>query len=592
MINKQKILSILRILPLLVAYVLLAILSFFPVDQGWSSADSQLTYIVLIISAMALISLVISRKRVKWCAIDSLLLGWWAFIVVSAYLPWPSLLFGKDIGLYPVASIVLPMSQMLALYFALRLLMSCYKIKERHVAFAIVIASLCEALLALFQTVAGGSRHALYSTTGTFFNPGSLGIYVTVGFVAAVALWREYSFVVVSPKQKKVLEWVILFIATVMLSAIAASWSRTAFVAIAFCLLFMFRSQLRKHWLLVSICLIFSVVVLYFLKQGSANGRAIIAATSFGIFADNLLLGTGIGSFFHQYAEQMASYSPQLAEGELTNADVIEYPFNIFLRLAVEQGIVGLLFALSLLLAVFFKVSKSRGVLCWCFLALIVASCFSYVVELQPFQLIFVVVLAFFSTYCQSSFANGKRTGYFVTVFCIFVSLSLVCLSAEQVQKRVDSQQDYNGFRGQMSQHFLPDYYRLLPQMSENSSFLFSFAKSLREAGRYNDSNDILRRGTLVSTDPMFYVLQGNNYLDLGEASLAEVMYTKAFAVMPNRLYPLYKLMNLYIEHNDSAKALSMADRIIAFHEKVSSAATHQMKEEAQHFIDKSFIEE
>ena len=100
--------------------------------------------------------------------------------------------------------------------------------------------------------------------------------------------------------------------------------------------------------------------------------------------------------------------------------------------------------------------------------------------------------------------------------------------------------------------------------------------------GRYNDSNAILRLGTLISNDPMFYVIQGNNYLQMGFYHEAEAVYQKAFDIMPNRLYPLYQLMLLYGKEGNKREQLKMAQQVLNFNEKVISPATIEMKEKAK----------
>lgn len=86
----------------------------------------------------------------------------------------------------------------------------------------------------------------------------------------------------------------------------------------------------------------------------------------------------------------------------------------------------------------------------------------------------------------------------------------------------------------------------------------------------------------MCSSDPMFYVLIGNNYKDMKHYDLAEKSYYKAFSVMPNRLYPLYQLMLLYQESGNVIKAKAMAKRVIEMKPKIDSQATRQMKEKAQ----------
>ena len=61
----------------------------------------------------------------------------------------------------------------------------------------------------------------------------------------------------------------------------------------------------------------------------------------------------------------------------------------------------------------------------------------------------------------------------------------------------------------------------------------------------------------------------------------AERAYQKAFDIMPNRLYPLYRLMLLYEKEGDITKEKEMAHRVISFKEKVVSPATKEMKDKA-----------
>ena len=131
----------------------------------------------------------------------------------------------------------------------------------------------------------------------------------------------------------------------------------------------------------------------------------------------------------------------------------------------------------------------------------------------------------------------------------------------------------------------IDDYYELLPLMVSNEHFLFDFAKILAADGRYNDSNAMLRQGTLVSNDPMFYVLQGNNYRDMEAYSEAEASYQKACYILPNRIYPLYQLMCLYEQSGKERKMRQMARQIINFKVKVESPATEEIKDKARQLI-------
>ena len=147
--------------------------------------------------------------------------------------------------------------------------------------------------------------------------------------------------------------------------------------------------------------------------------------------------------------------------------------------------------------------------------------------------------------------------------------------------RRVAASEDYRLMAGVDATYLIDDYYELLPLMGGNERFLFDFGKALADLGRPGDSNAMLRRCAQLSADPMFLVLMGNNYRAMGLPAEAERCYRLAFSVMPNRIYPLYRLMKLYEEQGRRADCLRMARRVAAFGVKVESEATREMKREA-----------
>ena len=166
------------------------------------------------------------------------------------------------------------------------------------------------------------------------------------------------------------------------------------------------------------------------------------------------------------------------------------------------------------------------------------------------------------------------------------ISVVLALLPWDYSMAKKKAEDDYRMIVGISDKAFVNDYYELLPLLEDNRNFLFDFGKMLSLQGRYNDSNAMLRKGALICNDPMFYVLQGNNYKQMGLNDKAEAMYRKAYLIMPNRLYPLYKLMLLYKDNNDRKGMKAMATRILNFQEKVKSPATREMKKEAKQIIE------
>ena len=141
--------------------------------------------------------------------------------------------------------------------------------------------------------------------------------------------------------------------------------------------------------------------------------------------------------------------------------------------------------------------------------------------------------------------ALSGRGAFYAFVFVLFLA-SLVARA--DMERRVAASEDYRLMAGVDASYMIDDYYELLPLMGDNERFLFDFGKALAGLGRHNDSNAMLRWGAQLSADPMFTVLMGNNYRAMGMPAEAERCYRSAFSIMPNRIYPLYRLMKLYEE--------------------------------------------
>jgi tetratricopeptide (TPR) repeat protein len=120
----------------------------------------------------------------------------------------------------------------------------------------------------------------------------------------------------------------------------------------------------------------------------------------------------------------------------------------------------------------------------------------------------------------------------------------------------------------------------LIPFFKNDRKFLFVYGQSLNKIGQYEKSDSILKLGTEISSDPMFWNVMGNNSLELGRYREAEERYKHAFYMVPNRLYPLYLLAKLYHAEGDTARFLEMADKVELFVPKVESVNTERLRSE------------
>lgn len=427
------------------------------------------------------------------------------------------------------------------------------------------------------------SRHHLFDVTGTFFNPGPYAIFVAVVWAVSVAWWYRHGEAFAGRgRWSRVGAWSVAAVAVFCFPVLVATWSRAAWVAVAVaaaCLLW------KKHqrWVLggmgMAVC---AGVAAYFLKQGSADGRLLMTMVAGRAWAGEWLCGHGLGGYAQAYgAAQEAFFAAHPGSPLSVVAGSPEYAFNGVLGVGVEQGVLGVVPALVLGLWSLAVLCKRGEVSAYGWLALLVSSLFSYPFALWPFLSLAVawVALAVSLEAGTAEVRWWKRTAVWPVVavggWCVW-NLSV------DAARRVEAYGEFRRVCGIQDVAFLEDYRKKYEDLKAYPDFLFTFGTALREAGRYNESNAMLRQGTKVSCDPVFYTLMGNNYRDLGAVAEAESAYRKAFGMLPGRMYPLYRLMKLYEADGQMQKAGEVARQIIAFRPKVDSPAVREMKNEAK----------
>ena len=101
----------------------------------------------------------------------------------------------------------------------------------------------------------------------------------------------------------------------------------------------------------------------------------------------------------------------------------------------------------------------------------------SYTFELQPFQIITVVIMAHMS----SAQVKPKRRSVTTGICYAILSIALCLIPVQQLRHRARMNNEYDRIARYMDAHFIPDCYEMLPWMSDNPKFLFNFGKILRE---------------------------------------------------------------------------------------------------------------
>lgn len=531
--------------------------------------------VVAALAVLALTAVCLGRRlpRLHWA--DGVALFWWVCVSLNYVFVSP----------YPAAEVYGKAMALGVAYVALRLVIPfCGRAFTRLWWVGLCAAGGYE-LWTGFMQLAGreASRHHLFDVTGTFFNPGPYAIFVAVVLAVSVAWWYRHGEAFAGRgRWIRVGAWSVAAVAVFCFPVLVATWSRTAWVAVAVaaaCLLWKAHRRMVLWGMGVAVC---AGVAAYFLKQGSADGRLLMTMVAGRAWAGEWLCGHGLGGYAQAYgAAQEAFFAVRSGSPLSVVAGSPEYAFNGVLGVGVEQGVLGAVPALVLGLWSLAVLCRRGEVSAYGWLVLLVSSLFSYPFALWPFLSLAVAWVALAAS-LEAGTAEvrwWKRTAVWPVVavggWCVW-NLS------DNTVRRVEAYEEFRRVRGVQDVAFLEDYRKKYEDLKAYPDFLFTFGTALREAGRYNESNAMLRQGTRVSCDPVFYTLMGNNYRDLGAVAEAESAYRKAFGMLPGRMYPLYRLMKFYEAEGQMRKAEEMARQIIAFRPKVDSPAVREMKNEAK----------
>lgn len=467
----------------------------------------------------------------------------------------------------------------------------------------IIVPLLCwgiaEALYGCIQLYGlTASNHTLYRLTGSFQNPGPFA-----GFLATllpISLWNVVQHKTTSCLTQRISIWLSGICLFLCVSLLPASMSRASWLAagtgtaVVLASRYRLTSRIgrlfRTHRKQYIACLAAAFLLLalagggiYHLKKDSADGRLLMWKITLRIIAAHPLSGVGNGHFAGAYGEAQAAYfaSGNASPQEEHVAGSPEYAFNEFLQIGAEHGLPGLALFLSLIaftLRPSFR--KRQPGIAASVVAFLVFSCFSYPFSVWQLQVLFAILTI------DSAAASGNKyiTTASLLLFAVPGILSLRQWHAQQPAVRTWHEEQTYYFMD-IYEGTTENYSRLYGQLKNNPRFLFEYGQCLSKTGKYRESNRILHEGATLSSDPMFWNIIGKNHRRMKQYPQAEACFRHALNMVPNRLYPLYLLTDLYLEWGQPKKAMATARTLIDKQPKIMSPAVGEMKNEIKEKI-------
>ena len=199
-----------------------------------------------------------------------------------------------------------------------------------------------------------------FPVTGTFNNPGPFAGYLALVLVCAFSALTRSSNLPVKQNVPLLLTCLLLALALIL------SNSRAAWLAVVLPVGLYVGQQLpasrsRSLALKISmvVLLLLLVLFLYVYKKDSADVRLLTWRAGFSLFLDAPIWGHGVGGFASNYMNYQARFlnaHPGSYFAYLADNNTIA--FNDYLRLLCEQGVVGFILFMALLLSGLFSLGR------------------------------------------------------------------------------------------------------------------------------------------------------------------------------------------------------------------------------------------
>jgi O-antigen polymerase len=465
---------------------------------------------------------------------------------------------------------------------------------SRTILWGINIICFLQACYGLIQFVGWlPSNHSKFAITGSFDNPAGFTAVLAIGFPIGLFLLAM---------GKKVERYLAASGLLVIALAVFLAEARTGILSIIFSSLAFFLFQTKiiskfqqlKYYKLLSVLILGLLVsgasILYQQKKDSANGRLLIWKVSSGMIKDKPVFGYGYGSFQAKYMDYQAEYFKNNPNSKFELlADNVKHPFNEFIKVAVEFGMIGLVIFLLFILFVLWKIIKSehknKGLVLSGLVAFLVLANFSYPLQYVAIWLLLAFYLSVLLPSKKIEIKNTPITIIIRSMIIIACTFSLL-LVYRQIRAEIKWKTIAMSSLSGNTEEMLPEYERLYTtSIKQNPFFLYNYGAELNFARKFDKSIDILTECQQQFNDYDLQMLLAYNYHKKGNSEKAVQTYQLASNMIPCRFLPLYQIFEIFRKAEQKDMAEKYANEIINKKVKIPSMTVNSIKEEAEDYL-------
>lgn len=444
-----------------------------------------------------------------------------------------------------------------------------------------VVTGLSEAFYGLLQYSSNIEHSRLY-INGSFDNP--------AGFASSIAIVFPFCFKFFHRSRKEQIfgiSSIVIFYACIILSGSRAGLLSLTITTAIWLYTIYFKSYFKKYKILkyiasVSFCTF--LLLLFVIKKDSALGRTFIWRITSKMILDVPIFGGGYGSFEKRYMLYQAEYFKEnISSSYVMISDNILHPFNEYLLLFSEYGILGIIFLLLICILLGKYAKKLSNVYLLSTISISIFACFSYPLY-YPFTLI---VLAYNLSRLSLNFHSFKflLNKRVISIFSVAISISFILFGYYLIKDILFEQnwRKLNKTTVFKTNHEIKQRYDgLYNNWTGNPSFLYNYGAELNSIEEYKLSNIILTEYTKHVNDYNSQLLIADNYFKLKQWSNAELHSKNALNMCPNRFVPLENLINIYDSLKNREQAKTIAEIICNKPIKIPSQTIEKIKTKAQ----------
>ena len=418
--------------------------------------------------------------------------------------------------------------------------------------------------------------------SGTYDNP--------AGFAASIS--SAFPFLVYGMKNNKYRKFYQI-VAIISIIALLLSQSRAGIISVLIIgvlyVYLMHKSSMHIwHIRIVISVFVFIVIALFFFKPDSVLGRFLIWRCCIDMIRYKLLFGYGYGGFEANYMDYQAEYFRNNPYSQYSwFADTVQYPFNEYLYIMINYGVVGLLgllLFLSYLVRCYFKrKSEIKFTAMIAVFSIAIFALFSYPL-MYPF--VWAILLYSVVILCLTSPVIIVKNNWYIKLIAI-IAVILCCYIGYTIYTKMSAELAWGKIliedRHDSAQ--LSEYEYIYTLLHDNRYFMYNYTYVLYTAGEYEKAAKTAAECRNLWADYDLEILTGLIYEDMGNLDMAEIYYLQASYMCPVRFRPLYLLMRLYASKHEHEKAMCYARRIIDKPVKIPSPEVSWMQKEAKIYL-------